>query len=56
MLDNKAHIIDRRKFGDRVDDVEAKLTEAIPIYLEITGLLLDKKKQNDIEECNNVYL
>lgn len=42
--DNKAHIIDRRKFGDRADDVEAKLTEAIPIYLRKMNLLFTKSE------------
>lgn len=38
---NKAHIIDCRQFGDKVDEIENKLTELIPVYCKKTGIFFD---------------
>lgn len=43
--DNKAHIIDRRQFGNKIDEIEDKLTKLIPVYCKETGVFLDIIKE-----------
>ena len=44
---NKAHIIDRRQFGDKIDEIEAKLTAAIPIYCKNTNIFPEILREDD---------
>ena len=48
MLDpNKAHIIDRRQFGNKIDEIEAKLTAAIPTYCKNTNIFPEILREDD---------
>lgn len=54
---DKAHIIDRRQFGNKIDEIEAKLAAALPIYCKRTGFFPeilredDKNKKPDSFSC-----
>lgn len=44
---DKPHIIDRRQFGDKTDEIEDKLATILLVYCKRTGIFPEILKEDD---------